>query len=92
MIAFIFLISSLSLSTSFTNVTVFRHGEGGYPCIRIPSITRCGPRGTLHAFAECRTFTGDGCVPTSYNKESTKGNSLSLINLMLGNVSDYSMI
>eukprot|EP00731_Ephydatia_muelleri_P022239 Em0014g830a len=41
---------------------VFQHGEGGYPCIRIPSIARCGS--TLHAFAECRTRIGDGCIPT----------------------------
>ena len=43
--------------------TVFVHGEGGWPCIRIPAITRCG--GTLHAFAECRTRIGDGCVPST---------------------------
>ena len=45
------------------SVNVFRHGEGGFPCIRIPAITRCGPKGTLHAFAECRTMRGDGCIP-----------------------------
>ena len=45
------------------SVNVFRHGEGGFPCIRIPTITRCGPKGTLHAFAECRTMRGDGCIP-----------------------------
>ena len=44
-------------------VDVFAHGEGGFPCIRIPSITRCGPAGTLHAFAECRTAIRDGCIP-----------------------------
>ena len=48
---------------SLKSVNVFRHGEGGFPCIRIPAITRCGPNGTLHAFAECRTMIGDGCIP-----------------------------
>ena len=53
----------VSLSSAQPNYTVvFQHGEGGYPCIRIPSIARCGS--TLHAFAECRTRIGDGCIPT----------------------------
>lgn len=43
---------------------VFTHGEGGYPCIRIPSIIQV-KSGKLLAFAECRTFTGDGCIPTT---------------------------
>lgn len=49
-------------SLAADSAVVFHYGEGGYPCIRIPSITRCG--GLLHAFAECRTRTGDGCVPS----------------------------
>jgi sialidase-1 len=55
------LASLASCTVNFT--TVFTHGEGGWPCIRIPSITLCG--GTLHAFAECRNRTGDGCIPTT---------------------------
>jgi hypothetical protein len=40
---------------------VFVPGEGGYPCIRIPSIILSGHY--LNAFAECRRETGDGCEP-----------------------------
>ena len=48
----------------FSNATeVFTPGEGGYPCIRIPSIALAGDGTTLNAFAECRTTTGDGCNP-----------------------------
>lgn len=46
---------------------VFIHGEGGYPCIRIPAIVQV-KSGKLLAFAECRTFTGDGCNPTKTYK------------------------
>ncbi len=64
---------------SIPSVTVFEHGEGGFPCIRIPAITRCGSSGTLHAFAECRMRTGDGCVPTkSEAAEETKEAGLSM--------------
>ena len=54
--------------------TVFQHGEGGYPCIRIPSITQC--KGVLHAFAECRTRTGDGCVPTTARGKTGEAGTL----------------
>ena len=39
--------------------TVFHAGEGGFPCVRVPSLLAVP--GTLLAFAECRRFTGDGC-------------------------------
>jgi len=42
---------------------VFVPGELGYPCIRIPSVILGGDNRTLLAFAECRNFTGDGCLP-----------------------------
>ena len=42
---------------------VFVPGELGYPCIRIPSIILAGDNSTMLAFAECRTMTGDGCLP-----------------------------
>lgn len=42
---------------------VFTPGEGGYPCIRIPSVALSGDNITLNAFAECRNYTGDGCFP-----------------------------
>ena len=44
---------------------VFVPGELGYPCIRIPSIILGGDNSTLLAFAECRNFTGDGCLPVA---------------------------
>jgi hypothetical protein len=49
---------------AYANATeVFVPGEGGYPCIRIPSIALAGDGTTLNAFAECRRHTGDGCEP-----------------------------
>ena len=53
------------------SVDVFQHGEGGFSCIRIPAITRCGTKGTLHAFAECRMSIGDGCIPFLRNTRDT---------------------
>ncbi len=53
--------STVTATTHVPTVTVFHHGMGGFYCIRIPSITKCGPHGTLHAFAECRPWIGDGC-------------------------------
>jgi len=51
---------------------VFVHGETAannnvtYPCIRIPAITSVPWMDSrLLAFAECRHWAGDGCVPTS---------------------------
>ena len=69
---FISLASVASCTVNYT--TVFTHGEGGWPCIRIPSITRCG--GKLHAFAECRNRTGDGCIPTARRPTADKPASI----------------
>jgi hypothetical protein len=43
---------------------VFESGIGGFPCVRVPSLLAV-PAGPLLAFAECRSFTGDGCEPAS---------------------------
>eukprot|EP01084_Bolivina_argentea_P265730 450538_1 len=59
----IFFISIIN-SLSYNGVTVFSPGEGGYPCIRVPAIVSTN-NGTLIAFAECRKYTGDGCVPNN---------------------------
>ena len=55
-------------------VAVFAHGEGGYPCIRIPSVINAGKQGSLIAFAECRYVTGDGCYPASLPLATPDGN------------------
>ena len=55
------------------SVNVFEHGEGGFPCIRIPAITRCGSWGTLHAFAECRMRVLDGCLPVDKHSNTSQG-------------------
>eukprot|EP00048_Salpingoeca_helianthica_P015629 m.227715 g.227715 ORF g.227715 m.227715 type:complete len:362 (+) comp17295_c0_seq1:146-1231(+) len=44
-----------------TFVPVFRPGELGYPCIRIPALMSVNK--LLLAYAECRNWTGDGCRP-----------------------------
>ena len=46
-----------------SSVPVFRFGEGGWPCTRIPSVVLTNT--TLLAFAECRPRTGDGCLPVA---------------------------
>lgn len=52
---------------------VFRSGEGGFPCIRVPSLLHLPGTRTLLAFAECRSFVGDGCQPTAkYPPQSEK--------------------
>ena len=53
------------------DVQVFVHGEGGYPCIRTPSMVYTST-GTLLAFAGTRCGQGDGCSPTSpFNQSFT---------------------
>ncbi len=44
---------------SVGGIAVFRHGEAGYPCIRIPSIIKTDK--SLLAFAGTRCGSGDGC-------------------------------
>ena len=67
-------ISSTLCTAADLGVPVFTPGEGGYPCIRVPAIASTSD-GVLVAFAECRKYTGDGCVPnnnsyTDYNDDS----------------------
>ena len=95
------LCSIVLLSGSLASVVVFQHGEGGYPCIRIPAIVRCG--GLLHAFAECRTRTGDGCVPTlplapetvagiCYKNSSDDGASWSTLTLVVSGATQPTVV
>ena len=65
--------SPVNYTSGLESVDVFQYGEGGFSCIRIPAITRCGREGTLHAFAECRMSIGDGCIPFLWNT-TEKGN------------------
>ena len=43
---------------------IFTHFEGGYKCIRIPTLVTASD-GTVIAIAEGRHWTGDGCNPNS---------------------------
>lgn len=53
-----------------SDVTVFRAGEGGFPCVRVPSLVYLPGTETLLAFAECRNFTGDGCYKDPQHNHS----------------------
>eukprot|EP01052_Picozoa_sp_SAG31_P051825 SAG31_NODE_12492_length_937_cov_1.681384_1_plen_159_part_00 len=56
-------LSTLAATASAAaRVSVFSSGIGGFPCVRVPSLLAV-PGGPLLAFAECRSFTGDGCEP-----------------------------
>ena len=61
------LIDSCEASPETSFVEVFTPFEGGYPCIRIPAIIRMPQLNRIIAFAECRNWTGDGCIPTPPN-------------------------
>jgi hypothetical protein len=50
--------------------TVFRAGEGGFPCVRVPSLLALPGTSTLLAFAECRSFVGDGCYLNPHHNSS----------------------
>ena len=43
------------------SVALFRPGDGGRTCFRIPTLINAGD--SLLAFAESRTGVGDGCYP-----------------------------
>eukprot|EP01084_Bolivina_argentea_P221132 374616_1 len=60
----VILIQMIQSNVSPPGVSVFMHGEDGFPCIRAPSIISTN-NGTLVAFAMCRKYTGDGCSPTN---------------------------
>eukprot|EP01084_Bolivina_argentea_P221130 374610_1 len=62
---FLFTFSIFKILSADLGTTVFKPGEGGYPCIRIPAIAST-PNGDLIALAECRGFKGDGCEPQLY--------------------------
>ena len=52
MIVFCYVFLMTTLGVNLNAVDVFTPGEGGYPCIRIPSIVETSNH-TLVAFAEC---------------------------------------
>jgi hypothetical protein len=41
---------------------IWQHGEGGCTCIGVPALIHTR-NATVLAFAECRMWTGDGCLP-----------------------------
>jgi hypothetical protein len=45
-------------SADLEPTVVFMSGIGGYPCVRVPSLIAVP--GAILAFAECRSFVGDG--------------------------------
>jgi hypothetical protein len=59
-----------AVADATASVAVFSNGIGGYPCVRVPSIIAVP--GALLAFAECRSFVGDGCEPRGFKNMSTQ--------------------
>ena len=55
--------------------SVFPSGIGGFPCVRVPSLLAI-PGGPLLAFAECRSFTGDGCEPRHRPSENRSSSDI----------------
>ena len=58
----------INLDPNEAGVQVFRYGEGGYNCTRIPTVVLAGPTaaGVLLAVAEGRKWVGDECVPWTH--------------------------
>jgi hypothetical protein len=49
-------------ATGSPPVTVFRHGDLGYWCVRSPAVTNVGGRGRVFAVAELWNYTGNFCA------------------------------
>ena len=50
--------------TNHTVSQIWQHGEGGCLCIGIPALIHTRDQ-TVLAFAECRMWKGDGCLPNT---------------------------
>eukprot|EP01045_Picozoa_sp_COSAG04_P013431 COSAG04_NODE_952_length_9209_cov_4.865093_7_plen_271_part_00 len=50
--------------TNHTVSQIWQHGEGGCLCIGIPALIHTRDQ-TILAFAECRMWKGDGCLPST---------------------------
>jgi hypothetical protein len=61
--------ASAATAEEFSAQAVFYSGIGGFPCVRVPSVIAVP--GALLAFAECRSFVGDGCQPHGWQNMST---------------------
>ena len=75
--------------------TVYTHGEGGFPCIRIPSTLHIAGSstaaaanrnesaeendGVLLSFAAARSWTGDSCFPTAKTLPGRKAYSAHVV-------------
>ena len=78
-LAIILFLVFFNTSYGVITVQVFKHGEDGNDCIRIPSVILAGNH-TLVAFAECRKYIGDGCYPKRRIRRRRRG-----LNSTIGN-------
>jgi hypothetical protein len=55
-------------------VDIFVHGDGGFPCWRVPAVVMAKSTGRLFAFAEARNYSGDGCEPDGLKPNASHPN------------------
>lgn len=55
-------------------VDIFAHGDGGFPCWRVPAVVLATSTGRLFAFAEARNYSGDGCEPAGLKPNASHPN------------------
>eukprot|EP01048_Picozoa_sp_COSAG05_P013660 COSAG05_NODE_1474_length_4783_cov_4.459863_6_plen_193_part_00 len=55
-------------------VDIFVHGEGGFPCWRVPAVVTALSTGRMFAFAEARNYSGDGCEPAGLKPNASHPN------------------
>eukprot|EP01047_Picozoa_sp_COSAG01_P018073 COSAG01_NODE_971_length_12373_cov_114.625957_5_plen_820_part_00 len=55
-------------------VDIFVHGDGGFPCWRVPAVVMAESTGRLFAFAEARNYSGDGCEPDGLKPNASHPN------------------
>jgi hypothetical protein len=64
MLAVLLLLPGSAVEPQTATIELFRHGDDGVPCYRIPSLLTIPSRQpVVLALAECRQFVGDGCYP-----------------------------
>jgi hypothetical protein len=55
-------------------IDIFVHGDGGFPCWRVPAVVLATSTGRLFAFAEARNYSGDGCEPVGLKPNASHPN------------------